>query len=129
VQSLTAWLEILLPVLLEKGAEIDQTRFAKTALGHSFEKNDRDTMQLLLDHGADFANVGVEVLIEAVRNKPLNDIRKLLDHGMDPNSHTKWQTPLAVSCPELKFQFSVSILSSKCRVIHTKSSITSLMVM
>jgi ankyrin repeat protein len=111
-KALQPGLNHLLPVLLEKGAEVDQTRFAKTALGHSFENDDHDTMQLLLDHGASFANVGPEVLIEAVKNKPLNDVRQLLDHGMDPNCHTKWQTPLAVSCPEYIFWSSVLPMGS-----------------
>jgi len=98
-KALRPGLKALLPALLKNGAEIDQTRFAKTALGHSFENDDHDTIQFLLDHGADFANVGAEVFIDAVRNKSLNDINKLLDHGVDPNCHTKWQTPLAVSLP------------------------------
>jgi ankyrin repeat protein len=111
-KALRPGLKDLLPVLLEKGAEIDQTRHAKSALGHAFENNDHDTMQLLLDHGASFANVGSEVLIGAVIRKPLDDIRKLLDNGMDPNCQTLWQTPLAVSPPKTTFRFLVLHLSS-----------------
>lgn len=87
----------LMPTLLGKGADVNQREYGMTALGHAFKKDDQESVKLLLDHGATFVEAGEHVLLDAVVGKPLDDIRKLLEYGMDPNCHDTYQTPLVVS--------------------------------
>jgi len=87
----------LLPELLERGAEVNQRQSGNTALGFAFKEEDEETVQFLLQHGAAFSDVGTDVLLRAVRKRSLEDIKKLLDGGMDPNGHLINQTVLGVS--------------------------------
>jgi ankyrin repeat protein len=91
-------LDDLIPLLLAKGADVAKTENSWTALGTAFTKGKRDSVQLLLDHGAAYVDVGANCLIDTVRYRPLEDVKELLDNGVDPNLQT-YQTALEVSWP------------------------------
>lgn len=59
--------------------------------------NPTETVQLLLQHGASFSEVGTESFLDAVRVMPLDDIKRLLDGGIDPNCHSMHKTAVGVS--------------------------------
>jgi uncharacterized protein len=88
----------LLPVLLKKGADINEADSrGTTALGIAFERDDHETVDFLLNNGAAFADAGPDLLHNAARKKSLDYIRKLLDYGVDPNCIYELETPLGVS--------------------------------
>jgi ankyrin repeat protein len=90
-------IEILVPELLRKGAEVNQRQGGRSALGQAFMNKDEETVQLLLQHGASFSEFGTESFLDAVTVMPLDDIKRLLDGGMDPNCHSMHKTALGVS--------------------------------
>lgn len=87
----------LLPVLLEKGAKVNLADQGDTALGIAFGDKDEETMKLLVDNGAEWTEVGPNLLINAASDGSADDVRKLLDFGVDPNGFTPLATPLGVS--------------------------------
>lgn len=87
----------LVPLLLEKGADVNQKEGNWTPVALAFSRKRKDLVKLFIDHGATFAKAGPEALFEAVRSRPLEDIKELLDYGMDPNCHDKYKSPIEVS--------------------------------
>jgi ankyrin repeat protein len=95
-QAIESGLIDLIPLLLEKGANANKEEGSWTPVALAFSKKRKDVVELLMDRGATFADAGPEVLLEAVKSRPLAEIRELLDYGMDPNSHNIFQTPITV---------------------------------
>jgi ankyrin repeat protein len=87
-----------IPRLIENGADVKQTSQGMTALAEAFVRGDQSLVDLLLDHGSQFTDSGDALMLEAVRKKSLDDIRLLLDNGVDPNaSDGYYNTALGVS--------------------------------
>jgi hypothetical protein len=63
----------------------------------SRSKKRKELVKLLMDYDATFTDAGPEVRLETVRSRPLAEIKELLEYGMDPNCHDKYNTPIGVS--------------------------------
>ncbi|KAI9772775.1 MAG: hypothetical protein M1839_002320 [Geoglossum umbratile] len=92
----------LVPLLLEKGANVNKEESSWTPVALAFSKKRRDVVELLMDRGANFADAGPGVLLEAVRSRPLAEIKELLDYGVDPNSHGGYKTPITIAAEQGK---------------------------
>jgi ankyrin repeat protein len=89
----------LVPLLLEKGADVNKEEGNWTPVTLAFSKKRKELVKLLMDHGATFTDAGPKVLLETVKSRPLAEIKELLDYGMDPNCHDNYETPIGVSFP------------------------------
>jgi len=87
----------LVPLLLEKGADPNQTFEGKSAISLAIEENKRDIFEVLVDHGAKFADTDSHLLMKAIRQGSLGDIKELLDQGLNVNCYNHYQWPIEVS--------------------------------
>src|SRR2546421_6517663 len=87
----------LVPLLLEKGADVNKEELSWTPVALAFSKKRTELVKMLMAHGATFADAGPDVLLETVRSGTLAEIKELLDYGMDPNCHDEYHTSIGVS--------------------------------
>jgi ankyrin repeat protein len=92
----------LVPQLIEAGANVGQKNSnGDTALNLAWMANDQELVDILLANGANFLDGGVNLMLEAVNSKPIEDLTALLECGLDPNSSTEHYTAIGVSKTKL----------------------------
>ena len=98
INAISARLPGLIPLLLENGADINGTADDISPPAWAFYKwnNQKEAFRLLMDRGASLRDSDVDVLIRAIEAGSLEDVKELLDHGMNPNCCDEYQTPLKV---------------------------------
>jgi hypothetical protein len=97
--------------LLKSGAEINGTANGISAPAWAFYKwnNEKEAFRLLMDRGGSLRDNNVNVLIGAIEVGSLDDVKELLDHGMNLNCYNAYQTPLKVLHNLLPLSFEISI--------------------
>ena len=88
----------LVPLLLEMGAPLDAVDEGETAMGRAWLRQDDDTMSLLIRHGASPSEIGPLAFIIGIEIMPVEELRKILDTGIDPNLHGDFSAPVTVRC-------------------------------
>lgn len=89
----------LVPLLLEKGADVNKEEGDWTPVTLAFSKERKELVKLLMDHGATITYASSGFLFETVSSRPLAEINELLDCGMDPNCRCQYETLIGVSFP------------------------------
>jgi ankyrin repeat protein len=89
----------LIPLLLEKGADINGTGegISLPAWALYGFNNSKEAFKLLIDRGAALRDDDATVFIELIEDGQVDSVELMLEHGMNPNCHNEWQTPLTVS--------------------------------
>lgn len=95
--ALHSKLDDLIPLLLERGADVCCTLHGNSPLATALEAGKTELVKLLMDSGAQFADTDIGLLTSRMSSgKPLEDVKELLDMGMDPNIHSEWQSAIEV---------------------------------
>ncbi|CAH0057757.1 unnamed protein product [Clonostachys solani] len=83
-------LDEYIPILVEKGAGLDQDYQGQSPLALAFSSGKHSLVQYLISQGATFSTGSAELARELATKGSLDDLKFLLDHGLDPNSKRKY---------------------------------------
>jgi ankyrin repeat protein len=86
----------LLPLLLEKGADVNPPSPSHSPAAEAFENAPKKIFKMLMDHGAAFGN-DFYTLEHTIESRPLEDLKELLEYGVDPNIPGDWKQAVTVS--------------------------------
>jgi ankyrin repeat protein len=86
----------LLPLLLEKGADVNPPSPSHSPAAEAFENAPKKIFKMLMDHGAAFGN-DFHILEHTIERRPLKDLKELLEYGVDPNIPGGWKQAATVS--------------------------------
>ncbi len=90
-------MEDLVPLLIERGADVNFLESTRSPLGLAIAYSKREVVDLLQPHMARLGETDTHVLIQAVRRRSLDGLQELLDLGIDPNIHNRRLIPIEVS--------------------------------
>ncbi|KAI0130061.1 ankyrin repeat-containing domain protein [Xylariales sp. AK1849] len=93
-------LEEFVSTLLQSGGNVNANEDGQSPLAVAFSTRKPDLVDLLRRHGAHFLDTDVEVGVNTVDKRSLDDLKTLLDLGYNPNTHNQWQS--AVQCAASK---------------------------
>jgi ankyrin repeat protein len=88
----------LIPLLLEKGAVLNPPPDKHSPAAEAFENAPKEVFKMLMDRGAVFGEDWY-TLEHTIERRPLEDLRELLEYGVDPNMPGDWKQALTVSHP------------------------------
>jgi ankyrin repeat protein len=86
----------LIPLLLEKGADLNPPSPSRSPAAEAFENAPKEIFKMLMDHGAAFGN-DFYTLEHTIKRRPLKDLKELLEYGVDPNIPGDWKQAVTVS--------------------------------
>jgi ankyrin repeat protein len=86
----------LIPLLLEKGADLNPPSPSRSPAAEAFENAPKEIFNMLMDHGAAFGN-DFYTLEHTIKRRPLKDLKELLEYGVDPNIPGDWKQAVTVS--------------------------------
>jgi ankyrin repeat protein len=86
----------LIPLLLEKGADLNPPSPGHSPVAEAFENAPKEVFKMMMDHGAAFGN-DFHILEHTIERRPLKDLRELLEYGVDPNIPGGWKQAVTVS--------------------------------
>jgi ankyrin repeat protein len=86
----------LIPLLLEKGADLNPPSPSYSPAAEAFKNVTEKTFKMLMDHGATFSN-DFYILEHTIERRPLKDLKELLEYGVDPNISGNWKQAVTVS--------------------------------
>lgn len=92
-------LDEYVPILVEKEADLNQDYQDQSPLALAFSSGKHRLVQYLLSQGATFSTGSNALARELATKGSLDDLKFLLDHGLDPNSkRRKYGSLLAAAC-------------------------------
>ncbi|CAG9982215.1 unnamed protein product [Clonostachys byssicola] len=92
-------LDEYVPVLVEKEVDLNQEYQNQSPLALAFSSGKHSLVQYLLSQGATFSTGSAELARELATKGSLDDLKFLLDHGLDPNSKRgNYVSLLAAAC-------------------------------
>jgi ankyrin repeat protein len=86
----------LIPLLLEKGADLNPPSSSRSPAAEAFENAPKEIFKMLMDQGAAFGN-DFNTLERTIEARPLKDLKELLEYGVDPNIPGDWKQAVTVS--------------------------------
>jgi ankyrin repeat protein len=86
----------LIPLLLEKGADLNPPSPGHSPATEAFENAPENIFKMLMDRGAAFGN-DFYILEHTIERRPLKDLKELLEYGVDPNIPGDWKQAVTVS--------------------------------
>jgi ankyrin repeat protein len=88
----------LIPLLLDKGAVLNPPPDKHSPAAEAFKNAPKEIIKMLMDRGAVFGK-DWHTLENTIKRRPLEDLRELLEYGVDPNMPGDWKQALTVSYP------------------------------
>lgn len=86
----------LIPLLLEKGADLNPPSKRCSTAAEAFENAPKEIFKMLMDQGAVFSN-DFSTLERTIKKRELNELNELLEYGLDPNVPGDWKQAVTVS--------------------------------